>query len=176
MSKKKRSVNGMRTIEQEVRTDTQAKNLLAVESTNSKNSKVTKPPVLPYLKQKRQRVYTEKELGIPTLNKSIDPEGVKKPRGKKGKVFADKDAMLRILSTVAEAQDSKNASRLEKARQLEEIREAKRLEMEKREQDKEEKLNRKKSELKKRKRNNHKAAHDDFDQETASAKKKVSFA
>ncbi|EAQ90688.1 predicted protein [Chaetomium globosum CBS 148.51] len=49
-------------------------------------------PNLPGLdknKKKKQRVYTEKELGIPELN-MITPVGVTKPRGKKkGKVFVD---------------------------------------------------------------------------------------
>ena len=41
------------------------------------------------LKKKKQRTYTEAELGIPQLNK-ITPVGVQKPRGKKkGKVFVD---------------------------------------------------------------------------------------
>lgn len=39
--------------------------------------------------KKKRRVYTEKELGIPTLN-MITPVGVEKPKGgKKGKVFVD---------------------------------------------------------------------------------------
>ena len=47
----------------------------------------TKP--LAGLPKKKQRVYTEKELGIPKLN-MITPVGVVKPRGKKkGKVFVD---------------------------------------------------------------------------------------
>lgn len=38
---------------------------------------------------KGRRVYTEKELGVPTLN-MITPVGVEKPKGgKKGKVFVD---------------------------------------------------------------------------------------
>ena len=47
-------------------------------------------PNLPGLdKKKKQRVYTEKELGIPELN-MVTPVGVTKPRGKKkGKVFVD---------------------------------------------------------------------------------------
>ena len=49
-------------------------------------------PNLPGLdknKKKKQRVYTEKELGIPELN-MITPVGVTKPKGKKkGKVFVD---------------------------------------------------------------------------------------
>lgn len=40
-------------------------------------------------KKKKQRVYTEKELGLPELN-MVTPVGVTKPRGKKkGKVFVD---------------------------------------------------------------------------------------
>lgn len=39
--------------------------------------------------KKKRRIYTEKELGIPTLN-MITPVGVEKPKGgKKGKVFVD---------------------------------------------------------------------------------------
>jgi 60S ribosomal subunit assembly/export protein LOC1 len=40
-------------------------------------------------KKPKKRVYTDKELEIPTLNR-ITPVGVQKPRGKKkGKVFVD---------------------------------------------------------------------------------------
>lgn len=40
-------------------------------------------------KKKKRRIYTEKELGVPTLN-MITPVGVEKPKGrKKGKVFVD---------------------------------------------------------------------------------------
>lgn len=178
MAKKTKNINGTRSIEQEVRTDSQARNLLGVSSTNYANSKVSKKPILPFLKQKKRRVYTEKELTIPKLNKSIDPEGIKKFRGKKGKVFADEESMLRILNMVTEAQDSRNASKLEKARQLEEIREAKRREMDKKEQEKEDKIRRKKSELKKKK-NNHKKVEDDEviqDKSSPKKRKKVSFA
>jgi 60S ribosomal subunit assembly/export protein LOC1 len=41
------------------------------------------------VKKKKRRIYTEKELGVPTLN-MITPVGVEKPKGKKkGKVFVD---------------------------------------------------------------------------------------
>lgn len=41
------------------------------------------------MKKKKRRIYTEKELGVPTLN-MITPVGVEKPKGKKkGKVFVD---------------------------------------------------------------------------------------
>lgn len=48
-----------------------------------------RPNIADILKKRKQRVYTEKELGIPELNK-ITPVGVAKPKGKKkGKVFVD---------------------------------------------------------------------------------------
>jgi 60S ribosomal subunit assembly/export protein LOC1 len=73
----------------------------AKTSSKGSNSKVSKKgPKLPPPKQqktrsagrpakKKQRVYTDEELGIPKLN-MITPIGVQKPRGKKkGKVFVD---------------------------------------------------------------------------------------
>lgn len=55
-------------------------------------SKSKAPPLRPNgapMVKKKPRVYTEKELGIPTLN-MITPAGVEKPKGKKkGKVFVD---------------------------------------------------------------------------------------
>jgi 60S ribosomal subunit assembly/export protein LOC1 len=48
-----------------------------------------RPNIADILKKRKKRVYTEKELGIPELNK-ITPVGVTKPKGKKkGKVFVD---------------------------------------------------------------------------------------
>lgn len=131
--------------------------------------------------QKKQRVYTEKELGIPKLNKSIDPEGVRKPRGKKGKIFADNDAMMRILYTVTEQLDNTNASKLEKARQLEQIREVKRKEMEQKETEKMDKLNAKKKEIKSKSKKGGKSANnEDTTREKADKhdkkKKRVAFA
>lgn len=126
-------------------------------------------------------MYTEKELNIPKLNRAIDPEGIKRPRGKKGKVFADNDAMMRILYTVTENVDSRNASKLEKARQLEAIREAKRVEMEKKEQERTDKLESKKREIKQAKRSKGKKkalaeSVDTDDNNKKNKKKKVSFA
>jgi 60S ribosomal subunit assembly/export protein LOC1 len=55
-------------------------------------------PGLDKSKKKKQRVYTEKELGIPELN-MITPVGVTKPKGKKkGKVFVDDKVCLSSLS------------------------------------------------------------------------------
>lgn len=91
-----------------------------------------------------------KELGIPKLNTAIDPEGAKKAlRGKKGKKFVDNDQMNLLVSIVNEKIDSRNASKLEKARQLEMIREQKRKEIEKREAEKEAEIEQKKKEIKK---------------------------
>ena len=71
-------------------------------------SKVSKKPKAPPPKQqktksaapakKKQRVYTEKELGIPKLN-MVTPVGVQLPRGKKkGKVFIDDQVRLSCLA------------------------------------------------------------------------------
>jgi 60S ribosomal subunit assembly/export protein LOC1 len=50
------------------------------------------------LKKKKNKVYTEEELGIPTLNK-ITPVGVVKPPGKKkGKVFVDDRVSFFLLT------------------------------------------------------------------------------
>lgn len=139
-----------KTIESDVFEDKKARNLMSVDLKKTvKKSKIpTKKPGT-----KKARVYTEKELGIPTLNKAINPEGVKiAKRGKKGKIFADQDKMLQIVKSVNLHLDSRNASKLEKARQLEEIREAKRKEIEQKEQEKESKLSKKKSELKRQRR------------------------
>jgi 60S ribosomal subunit assembly/export protein LOC1 len=90
--------------------------------------------------------------------------------------------MMRILYTVTENVDSRNASKLEKARQLEAIREAKRVEMEKKEQERSSKLENKKREIKQAKRNKGKKNAPATPVESASdadgskKKKKVSFA
>ncbi|ODQ63436.1 60S ribosomal subunit assembly/export protein LOC1 [Nadsonia fulvescens var. elongata DSM 6958] len=134
----------------------QASNQLAVKSTatpkQSKYNHRSRSGINGVAKKvKKPRVYTEKELGIPKLNKSIDPEGIKRPKGKKGKVFADEDAMTRILLQVNEAVDNRNASKLERARALEAIRESKRKEIEAKEEEKKQALDSMKSEIKNKK-------------------------
>lgn len=48
------------------------------------------------VKKKKRKTYTEKELGVPTLN-MITPVGVEKPKGKKkGKVFIDDRVRQRV--------------------------------------------------------------------------------
>ncbi|KAJ9622448.1 60S ribosomal subunit assembly/export protein [Taxawa tesnikishii (nom. ined.)] len=129
--------------------------------------------------KKKKRVYTEKELGVPTLN-SIKPAGVQKPRGvKKGKTFVDdKESMMTILAMVQAEKEGNIESKMMRARQMEEIREARRAEAEKREQGRKEKLEGVKNEIKNRKKNN-KAATAAPDSEEAPAakpkKKRVSF-
>ena len=81
--------------------------------------------------KKRKRTYTEAELDIPKLN-SIVPAGIAKPKGqKKGKVFVDDPAsMMAIMSVVNAQKEGHIESKIMRARQLEEIREAKRKEAE----------------------------------------------
>ncbi|KAM5441018.1 60S ribosomal subunit assembly/export protein [Microsporum ferrugineum] len=102
------------------------------------------------LKKKKKRVYTEKELNLPTLNK-ITPVGVQKPRGKKkGKVFVDdQESMMTILAMVNAEKEGQIESRMIKARHMEEIREARRAEAEARKDQKNAKLEETKDSLRK---------------------------
>lgn len=77
--------------------------------------------------------YTEKELGVPLLN-GIRPAGVQKPpNAKKGKKFVDdNESMNAILAIVMAEKEGNIESKMMRARQLEEVREARRLEAEKR--------------------------------------------
>ncbi|PWY83006.1 hypothetical protein BO70DRAFT_387142 [Aspergillus heteromorphus CBS 117.55] len=93
------------------------------------------------LKKTKKRVYTEEELGLPKLN-AITPVGVVKPKGKKkGKTFVDDaEGMMTILAMVNAEKEGQIESKMMKARQLEEIREAKRKEAEARMAQKKSKL------------------------------------
>ncbi|ROT39191.1 hypothetical protein SODALDRAFT_332614 [Sodiomyces alkalinus F11] len=136
-------------------------------------------------KKNRNKTYTDEELGIPKLNK-ITPVGVQKPRGKKkGKVFVDdRESMTTILAMVQAEKEGQIESKIMKARQLEEIREARKLEAEKKEEEKKSKLEEVKDNLrKKRKRNKTTPKDEDNVNELTSTgtkatrpKKKVSFA
>ncbi|KAF5094085.1 hypothetical protein D0Z00_003714 [Geotrichum galactomycetum] len=178
MVARKRNINPQRENVSDIKTDNVAKNRLASSSANYKNT--GKKSTAKVTKGKKLNPLLPKKLNIPKLNKAIDPEGIKRPRGKKGKVFADSDAMMRILYTVTENVDSRNASKLEKARQLEAIREAKRVEMEKKEQERSDKLETKKREIKQAKRNKGKKnaapVESANDTDGGKKKKKVSFA
>lgn len=81
------------------------------------------------------------ESELPKLN-TITPAGVQKPKGKKkGKTFVDDTkTMMNILAVVAQSQEGKERSKIQKERQLEIIREAKKEEMEKKEKARKEKL------------------------------------
>ncbi|KAI1735076.1 hypothetical protein F4680DRAFT_436381 [Xylaria scruposa] len=138
------------------------------------------------LKKKKKKIYTEKELGIPQLN-MITPVGVTKPKGKKkGKVFVDdKESMSTILAIVQAEKDGQIESKMIKARQMEEIREARRVEAEKKEADKKAKLDETKESLRKKRKRNKTAVDDDKDiisdamatgTNLKSKKKKVAFA
>ncbi|KAJ5166353.1 uncharacterized protein N7482_005134 [Penicillium canariense] len=83
------------------------------------------------LARKKKRVYTEAELDLPKLN-TITPVGVVKPKGKKkGKTFVDdQEGMMTILAMVNAEKEGQIESKMMKARQLEEIREAKKAEAE----------------------------------------------
>src|SRR5262249_23544142 len=122
-------------------------------------------------KKKKKRVYTEEELGIPKLN-TITPAGIVKPKGKKkGKVFVDdrirldfggrvcpllthelQESMATILAMVQAEKDGQIESKMMKARQMEEIREARRIEAEKREEERKAKLEETKDSLRKRRK------------------------
>ena len=108
---------------------------------NPKDQVKTKRADVASAKKKKQRTYTDKELGIPTLN-TITPVGVQKPRGKKkGKVFVDdQESMMTILAMVNADKEGQIESKMMKARQMEEIRDARRKEAEARQAEKSSKL------------------------------------
>ncbi|PNP54897.1 hypothetical protein THARTR1_04586 [Trichoderma harzianum] len=115
------------------------------------------------MKRPKKKTYTAEELGIPTLN-MITPIGVEKPKGKKkGKVFVDdKESMTTILSLVQAEKEGHIESKMIKARQMEEIREARKVEADKKAAEKKAKFEDTKESLrKKRKRRGEKGDGDD---------------
>jgi 60S ribosomal subunit assembly/export protein LOC1 len=134
-------------------------------------------PGLDKSKKKKKPVYTDKELGIPELN-MITPVGVTKPRGKKkGKVFVDdrvripllpslpnqltanvvfpiQESMTTILALVQAEKEGQIESKMMRARQMEEIREARRVEAEKKEAERKAKLEDTKESLRRKRRRN----------------------
>ncbi|KAH7166000.1 hypothetical protein EDB81DRAFT_780908 [Dactylonectria macrodidyma] len=138
------------------------------------------------LRNPKKRSYTEEELGIPKLN-TITPVGVIKPKGKKkGKVFVDdREGMNTILALVQAEKNGQIESKMIKARQMEEIREARKLEAEKKDQERDSKMESAKDALrKKRKRKSAGDAEDNLKDVSATGtkagkpknKKRVSFA
>ncbi|KAH9837515.1 60S ribosomal subunit assembly/export protein LOC1 [Teratosphaeria destructans] len=124
--------------------------------------------------------YSEKDLKIPKLN-GIVPAGVSKPpNAKKGKNFVDdKDQMNAILAMVMAEKEGNIESKMMRARQLEEVREARRAEAEKRAEGKKAGLEDRKQDIKnkgKKRRSDGEALTKEVEEKSAKkSKKKVSF-
>ncbi|KAE8144970.1 hypothetical protein BDV25DRAFT_165656 [Aspergillus avenaceus] len=127
------------------------------------------------LKKTKKREYTEAELDLPKLN-AITPVGVVKPKGKKkGKVFVDDDeGMATILAMVNAEKEGQIESKLQRARQLEEIREAKKKETEARQAKKKNKLEEAKDSIRQKRKRKGDSSQDKAD--TAAAKPNESSA
>lgn len=161
-AKRKVTMNKTREVEPEIKSDSQARNLLQNQpNLTPKSSKRTlhgkelkkhlRSSQL-YGKKKKERTYTDKELGIPKLNKAIIPGSISKNKGKKkGKKFisdTDSTTLQRIIKQVNDERDLINESKLEKSKRLEEIRELRRKEMEIKEEEKKSKLENAKANIK----------------------------
>ncbi|KAI6251172.1 60S ribosomal subunit assembly/export protein [Erysiphe necator] len=109
----------------------------------------------------KPKTYTEKELGIPALN-MITPVGVQKPKNKKkGKIFVDDaESMMTILSIVNAEKSGQIESKMIKSRQMEEIREARRAESEKKQEIKKSKMNELKESMRKKRNRIHRVEGD----------------
>lgn len=151
-AKRKVTMNKTREVGPEITSDSHARNVLQNQPnlTAKAEKRVLKGKALKkhlrttelYGSKKKQRVYTEKELGIPKLNKAVIPGTIVK-KGKKGKKFlsdTDSTIMQRIIKQVNDDRDLVNESKLEKSKRLEEIRDLRRKEMEMREEEKKGKL------------------------------------
>lgn len=157
-AKRKASAHEPKRIRSEVFSDSRASNQLATQPKLTPKSKVKKPTKQEVKKQQAKmrlygarngKEYREDQLNVPMLNKAVQP-GVKPKLGKKGKVFVDDlDKLLlnRIVKSINDKHDLASESKLEKARRLEELRELKRKEIERKEQIKNDALESKKSEI-----------------------------
>lgn len=146
--------------------------------TVQQKTKSTKGPL-----RKKKRTYTDKELGIPSLN-GIRPAGVQKPpNAKKGKRFVeDRESMNAILAMVMAEKEGNIESKMMRQRQLEEVREVKHAEAEKRAQGKQKGLEERKDEIKKSRKHGRKTDDVQAEAERVTAapnngkpKKRVSF-
>ena len=128
-----------------------------VKKPNSKKTPAPKPteqkskPTTTNLKKKKppHLRYTEQQLNVPQLN-GIRPAGVvKPPNKKKGKQFVDDgDGMRTILALVMAEKEGNIESKMMRARHMEEIREARRVEAEKRAEGKKAGMEERKEEIK----------------------------
>ncbi|ODV86017.1 hypothetical protein CANARDRAFT_28069 [[Candida] arabinofermentans NRRL YB-2248] len=158
-AKRRTEQNSTRTVEAEVRQDSQARNLLSSQpkltprSTKRTLKKAELKKELRSAKlygKKKERVYSEKELNLPILNKAILPGSIKKS-GKKGKIFVkddDTNILNKLIKQINDDKDLINESKLEKSKRLEEIRQFKLQEIQSKQEEKLNKLNDKKVEIK----------------------------
>lgn len=182
----KKAGNNTREIKPEVFNDQTAANALSfkrpeyrgVGKDNKARNRLVDKGKVP--RNKKAREYTAEELGIPKLNTALQPQSVVKKSGKKGKKFITDSKLQIILAEVQQKSNDDTASKLERARQIEAVREQKRLEMEEREQATQEKLERKKKDVRKKgKGASQKAAEkisDDTGERPTKSKRRVAFA
>ncbi|KAF8457271.1 hypothetical protein BGX38DRAFT_1160200 [Terfezia claveryi] len=140
----------------------------------------------PHLPQRDRQRLAQLEKTLPKLN-GVVPAGISKARrggvGNKGKRFVeDKESMFEILRLVNEVKEEKIEEKLEKGRQLEALREARRKEQDAREEQRKKKLEGAKDRVR-RKRGNKLEAEEKVEEKKkfernpkAASKKRVSFA
>lgn len=160
-----------------------AKKAGSIKSAAKPTQQKPKPAATSTKKKPPHMRYSEKELKVPQLN-GIRPAGIQKPpNAKKGKNFVDdKDQMNAILAMVMAEKEGNIESKMMRARQLEEVREARKLEAEKRVESKKAGLEDRKQDIKdskKKRKSTTDAAPplDEIEKKVASKKpkKRVSF-